>query len=158
MIVRGPSLAASMSQYLIKRIEATENITCCFETTVERAFGETDLDELELKDVRSGEVRRIPTSTLFVFIGASPRTDWLEGAVARDSYGFIITGRDLIAAPNETSAWKLDRTPLPLETSVPGVFAAGDVRHGSGKRVAAAVGEGSMSVMLVWEYRALLGL
>lgn len=158
MIVRGPSLAASMSQYLITRIEATENIDCCFDTTVERAIGENDLDELELKDVRSGDVRRVPASTLFVFIGASPRTDWLDGAVARDSYGFIITGRDLIADAKETSAWKLDRTPLPLETSVPGVFAAGDVRHGSGKRVAAAVGEGSMSVMLVWEYRALLGL
>jgi thioredoxin reductase (NADPH) len=156
MLVRGASLAASMSQYLVKRIEETENITVATGTVIERAIGTSDLDELELRDVKTGALRTVPATTLFVFIGASPRTEWLDGAVARDSYGFILTGRDLQSDQRED--WKLERPPLLLETSVPGVFAAGDVRHGSGKRVAAAVGEGSMSVMLVWEYRAQLGL
>jgi thioredoxin reductase (NADPH) len=95
---------------------------------------------------------------MFVFVGATPRTQWLDSALLRDSHGFVLTGRDLLTEDKYPPGWSLDRAPLLLETSAPGVFAAGDVRHGSGKRVAAAVGEGSMSVMLVWEYRASLGL
>lgn len=158
MLIRGDSLAASMSQYLVKRIVETENINVCYETQVERALGEDRLEALEFCNSRTGESWIVPATTLFVFVGATPRTEWLESAVVRDSYGFVLTGRDLLTDSKYPPAWTLDRDPFLLETSAAGVFAAGDVRHGSGKRVAAAVGEGSMSVMLVWEHRASLGL
>jgi thioredoxin reductase (NADPH) len=158
MLIRGATLAASMSQYLVKRIEETDNINLCFDTQVARVLGQDRLEALELCNTRTGKSEVVPAATLFVFVGATPRTEWLESAVARDSYGFILTGRDLLSDARHPSAWTLDREPLPLETSAAGVFAAGDVRHGSAKRVAAAVGEGSMSVMLIWDYRASLGL
>jgi thioredoxin reductase (NADPH) len=113
---------------------------------------------LELRNSRTGEVSVAPANTLFVYIGATPRTEWLDSTLLRDTHGFILTGRDLITDGRNPAGWRPERAPLLLETSAPGVFAAGDVRHGSAKRVAAAVGEGSMSVMLVWEYRASLGL
>ena len=96
--------------------------------------------------------------TLFVFVGATPRTEWLGDSVICDSHGFVLTGPDLMTSESYPSGWKLDRLPLLLETSAPGIFAAGDVRYGSAKRVAAAVGEGSMAVMLIWQYRASIGL
>ncbi len=158
MIVRGASLSASMSHYLIDRISELENVTVLCETQVERAVGSERLEALELRNSRTGELTTIPATTLFVFVGATPRTDWLGSSVMRDQHGFVLTGRDLMTDNKPPTGWHLDRPPLLLETSAPGVFAAGDVRYGSGKRVAAAVGEGSMSVMLVWEYRASLGL
>jgi thioredoxin reductase (NADPH) len=158
MLVRGSSLSTSMSQYLTNRIAETENIMVCYDTTVARALGDGRLEALELCNSGGGDARTVSASTLFVFIGAYPRTEWLEGAIALDGRGFILTGQDLQADGKYTPNWSAERAPLLLETSAPGVFAAGDVRHGSAKRVAAAVGEGSMAVMLVWEYRALLGM
>jgi len=158
MLVRGTSLSASMSHYLIDRIAELENVTVRCETQVERAMGSERLEALELRNSRTGELTTTPATTLFVFVGATPRTDWLGSSVLRDQHGFVLTGRDLMTDNKPPAGWLLDRPPLLLETSAPGVFAAGDVRYGSGKRVAAAVGEGSMSVMLVWEYRASLGL
>jgi len=137
-------------------IEADVTVRC--ETQVERAMGSERLEGLELRNSRTGELTTTPATTLFVFVGATPRTDWLGSSVLRDQHGFVLTGRDLMTDNKPPPGWLLDRPPLLLETSAPGVFAAGDVRYGSGKRVAAAVGEGSMSVMLVWEYRASLGL
>ena len=158
MLVRGTSLSASMSHYLIDRIAELENVTVRCETQVERAMGSERLEGLELRNSRTGELTTMPATTLFVFVGATPRTDWLGSSVLRDQHGFVLTGRDLMTDNKPPPGWLLERPPLLLETSAPGVFAAGDVRYGSGKRVAAAVGEGSMSVMLVWEYRASLGL
>jgi thioredoxin reductase (NADPH) len=158
MLIRGQSLAASMSQYLIDRIAETKNISISFETEVAGGIGTERLEALELRNSRTGTLTSVPANTVFVYIGASPRTEWLEKTLLRDSHGFILTGRDLITDGKTPTGWTVSRAPLVLETSAPGVFAAGDVRHGSAKRVAAAVGEGSMSVMLVWEYRASLGL
>ena len=157
MLVRGASLSSSMSNYLVKRIAETGNIEVCLETQVVRAIGEEQLEALELSNSRAGS-RSVPATTLFVFVGASPRTEWLDASVLRDEHGFVLTGPDLLSEKSYGSTWKLERPPLLLETSAPGVFAAGDVRHGSAKRVAAAVGEGSMAVMLIWQYRASLGL
>jgi thioredoxin reductase (NADPH) len=156
ILVRGPSLAASMSQYLIDRIEHALNISVRSHTTVERAIGTDCLEALELRNTVTGDCETVPARAMFVFIGAVPPTDWLQGSVLLDERGFVLTGPDVLAAGK--GAWKLERDPFLLETSVPGVFAAGDVRHGSGKRVATAVGEGAMAVMSVWQQRALAGL
>jgi thioredoxin reductase (NADPH) len=158
MLVRGSSLSTSMSQYLTSRIAETENIMVCYDTVVARAVGRDRLEALELRNSNGGDRRTVPASTLFVFIGAYPRTEWLDDTIALDGHGFILTGQDLQVDGKYTPHWSAERVPLLLETSAPGVFAAGDVRHGSAKRVAAAVGEGSMAVMLVWEYRTLLGM
>jgi thioredoxin reductase (NADPH) len=157
MLVRGQGLAESMSHYLVERIEQTPNISVERATAVVEAIGGDHLERLVLRNTETGACRDVPASALFVFIGAMPRTDWLGGAVERDARGFILTGPDL-ASEARSSAWPLERDPYLLETSVPGVFAAGDVRHGSGKRVATAVGEGAMAVMTVWQYRAKNGL
>jgi thioredoxin reductase (NADPH) len=158
MLIRGQSLSTSMSRYLVDRIADTPNISVRFETEVTGGLGKERLEGLELRNSRTGEVSVAPANTLFVYIGATPRTEWLDSTLLRDTHGFILTGRDLITDGRNPAGWRPERAPLLLETSAPGVFAAGDVRHGSAKRVAAAVGEGSMSVMLVWEYRASLGL
>ena len=158
MLVRGSSLAAAMSEYLVKRIVETDNIKVSYETQVQRALGQDHLEALELRHTGTGALSVVPATTLLVFVGATPRTEWLESTVARDPHGFILTGRDVLADGKQPAGWTLERDPLLLETSATGVFAAGDVRHGSGKRVAAAVGEGSMAVMLVWEHRTSLGL
>jgi thioredoxin reductase (NADPH) len=148
--VRAPSLQASMSHYLIQQIEQNPKITVRTCTEVRRATGDDHLEKLTLVDNRTGETDDVTCGRMFIFIGAAPRTDWLDGVVARDDHGFILTGPDL----RNVCGWTLDRPPHHLETSVPGVFVAGDVRAESAKRVAAAVGEGSMAVMLVHRYLA----
>jgi thioredoxin reductase (NADPH) len=148
ILVRGPSLEASMSYYLIQQIEQNPRITVRTCTEVHRATGEGHLEKLTLIDNRTGETEEVSCGRMFVFIGAAPRTEWLDGVLARDDHGFILTGPDL----RNVCGWTLDRPPHHLETSVPGVFATGDVRSTSAKRVAAAVGEGSMAVMLVHRY------
>lgn len=152
VVVRGDGLAASMSDYLVKTIEATENIDVHLHTTVIGAHGAERLEELVLHDVTSGQTRTVPAAALFVLIGAQPHTDWLPAEIDRDDMGFILTGQDL--TPIQAAKPGEEATPLPLETSMPGVFAAGDVRHGSVKRVAAAVGEGSVSIRSVHQYLA----
>ena len=155
MLVRGASLEASMSRYLIERITATPNVEVRFRREVAACEGDGHLERLELVDRDSGDREEVSASWLFVFIGASPRTGWLGDAVVRDDKGFVVTGQDL-QSPAHAGHWSLPRTPLALETSVPGVFAAGDVRLDSMKRVASAVGEGAMSVYLVHRYLAMV--
>jgi thioredoxin reductase (NADPH) len=150
IVVRGPSLEASMSYYLIQQIEANPKITVRTCTEVQRATGEGHLQNLYLVDRNSGSVEEVSAARMFIFIGAAPLTEWLNDVVARDDHGFILAGPDLKVC----SRWPLERPPHHLETSVPGVFVAGDVRAESAKRVAAAVGEGSMAVMLVHRYLA----
>jgi thioredoxin reductase (NADPH) len=141
-----------MSLYLVSRIRATPNIEVRLRAEVAEAEGEDHLEVITLADRDTGDRERVETSWLFVFIGASPHTDWLGDDVARDEHGFVLTGQDLLSA--RPGSWTLARPPLALETSVPGVFAAGDVRLDSMKRVASAVGEGAMSVYLVHRYLA----
>jgi thioredoxin reductase (NADPH) len=150
LLVRGPSLESSMSHYLIQQIEKVDNITVRTCTEVLDALGEVDhLTGLVLFNKQTGEKQTVECDRMCCFIGAEPRTDWLD-VVAKDDHGFILSGPDL----QDVSGWDLDRPPHHLETSVPGVFVAGDVRADSAKRVAAAVGEGSMAVMLVHRYLA----
>jgi thioredoxin reductase (NADPH) len=152
LLVRGGSLEASMSQYLVDRILAAENIDVRLETEVVRGGGDDHLEWLTLLDRTTGDEETVRTNWLYVFIGALPRTDWLGDRVARDERGFILTGPDVAALDGNGIRWPLERAPLLLETSVPGVFAAGDVRRASMKRVASAVGEGSSSVSNVHRY------
>lgn len=153
LLVRAARLEDSMSHYLIARIAAADNIEVRLRTQVVGARGDGHLEVLELCDGSSGAIEEVRTSWLFVFIGASPRTDWLGTDVVRDPKGFLVTGQDLLASDG-ADRWPLTRPPFALETSVPGVFAAGDVRLDSMKRVASAVGEGAMSVYLVHRYLA----
>jgi thioredoxin reductase (NADPH) len=152
ILVRGESLNQSMSYYLIQQIEAIGNIrvrTCC---EVVEVHGHKQLEQMTLQDKNTGEQETVEAGWLFVFIGAAPRTDWLDGTVVRDGRGFVLAGPDLVLDGEQPAGWNLDRQPFHLETSVPGVFAAGDVRSESAKRVASAVGEGAMAVMLVHRY------
>lgn len=151
LVVRGESLESSMSHYLIQQIEAIDNIRVRTSTTVGEARGDGHLEQLRL-DHRDGTSETVGTSHLFVFIGAAPRTGWLDGVVARDDRGFVWTGPDLLVDGARPGGWPLDRDPFYLESSVPGVFVAGDVRAQSVKRVASAVGEGAMAVTLVHRY------
>jgi thioredoxin reductase (NADPH) len=152
ILVRGESLADTMSDYLIRQIDATPNIDVCYRVQVADGTGTSTggLESLALKDTASGERRSVPADALFVLIGSQPRTQWLGDAIARDQWGFILTGPDLPAATGHR--WPPGRPPLPLETSLPGVFAVGDVRQGSVKRVASAVGEGAAAIPLVHRY------
>jgi thioredoxin reductase (NADPH) len=152
IVVRAESLIQSMSHYLIQQIADTPNITVRTCSEVIEAHGDDHLERITLRDNATGETHEVTASWLFVFIGAVPRTDWLDGVVVRDERGFVIAGPDLAADGSPPKGWQLDRSPYHLETSVPGVFVAGDVRSDSGKRVASAVGEGSMAVMLVHRY------
>ncbi len=152
MLVRGPSLAATMSQYLIDQIQQTPNIHVETTSQVAEVHGETHLEAIDIACGLSGETRRVPASALFIFIGAQPRTSWLDGAVERDERGFILTGQDLLRDGKRPKNWTLDRDPALLETNVAGVFAVGDVRYGSIKRVASGVGEGSVAIQFVHQY------
>lgn len=152
LLVRGPSLEASMSYYLIQQLNAIENVHVRPHTQVVEAHGDDHLTGLVLRDTATGETEEVPADFLFVFIGAEPRTDWLDGVVERDVRGFLLTGPDLTPDGAAPSGWGLDRPPFHLESSVPGVFVAGDVRSESAKRVASAVGEGAMAVMFVHRY------
>jgi thioredoxin reductase len=150
ILVRAASLADSMSDYLIRQIGATPNIDVCYHVQVADGTGTGYLQSLILANTTSGERRIVPADALFVLIGSQPRTQWLGDAIARDPWGFILTGPDLPAGIGYH--WPSGRPPLPLETSLPGVFAVGDVRQGSVKRVAAAVGEGATTIPLVHRY------
>jgi thioredoxin reductase (NADPH) len=154
MLVRGDSLEAKMSQYLVDRIYATDNIDVRLESSIKACHGSERLEALSIEHA-DGQVVRESASYLFVFIGARPRTGWLAGQVACDDLGFVLTGPDLDPRTH-LKDWPLEREPYLLETSIPGVFAAGDVRHESVKRVASAVGEGSVSVHFVHRHLASL--
>ncbi len=151
IVVRAASLEASMSYYLIQQIANVDNITVRTGTEVVEATGSDHLERLTLRDSDSGATETIDAGWLFIFAGAAPHTDWLEGVVLRDGHGFVLTGPDL-APDGRPAGWTLDRAPYHLETSVPGVFVAGDARAESAKRVASAVGEGAMAVMFVHRY------
>jgi len=150
VLVRGQSLAQSMSDYLIREIDAAPNVSVSYHVQVADGGGTDHLERLVLEDRRSGTRRTVPADALFVLIGSQPRAQWLGDSVARDQWGFILTGTDLL--DDGGGCWRLDRSPLPFETSLAGVFAAGDVRHGSVKRVASAVGEGAVTIPLVHRY------
>ncbi|MFF3849182.1 FAD-dependent oxidoreductase [Streptomyces sp. NPDC002328] len=152
LLVRGPDLSASMSHYLIQQIGEAPNISVRCGTVVDAAHGDGHLEQLTLRDVESGATELVDAQWVFVFIGAAPLTDWLDGTVLRDRRGFILAGPDLTPDGRPPAGWELDRPPYHLETSVPGVFVAGDARAESAKRVASAVGEGAMAVMLVHRY------
>lgn len=152
LLIRGADLTASMSSYLIQQLERNDRIVVHPHTEVVGGAGDGHLERLRLRDTRSGDVREVDASWLFIFIGAEPRTEWLDGVLARDERGFIVAGPDLTAGGRKPSGWTLTRDPYHLESSLPGVFAAGDVRASSVKRVASAVGEGAMAVSLVHRY------
>jgi thioredoxin reductase (NADPH) len=152
LLVRGPSLTESMSEYLIKEIAGTPNIAVRHNTRVVGGGGTGRLESLTLQDRVSGTTETVPAVAVFVLIGAEPRTQWLPDAVVRDRWGFVVTGTDLLADGHPPAGWSLPRSPMFLETSLPGVFAVGDVRRGSVKRVASAVGEGSIAIRLVHDY------
>jgi thioredoxin reductase (NADPH) len=151
ILVRSDSLAASMSEYLIVEIENCPNVDVRYGVEVVGGGGNGHLEEVRFRHRASGAIESSPAAGLFVLIGAQPYTDWLPEEVARDRWGFVLTGQDL---DRPRPPVRSPRSPLSLETSVPGVFAVGDVRHGSVKRVASAVGEGSICVRLVHEYLA----
>jgi thioredoxin reductase (NADPH) len=152
MVVRGPDLSSSMSEYLITDISTTASIGVRFGTEVVDGAARGSLETLTLRGSASGAVDVVPAAALFLMIGAEPHTQWLAGSVERDDGGYILTGRDLYLAGKPPAAWPLERPPLLVETSMPGAFAAGDVRHRSIKRVASAVGEGAIAIQLVHEY------
>ena len=154
MLVRGESLGVTMSQYLIDDIAQTRNIRVEYGMEVVAVHGEDKLEALSISCGRSGTVDTVPATCLFVFIGAEPRTDWLDGFVERDNRGFLLTGPELMREGKRPQGWTADRDPFLLETSVPGVFAVGDVRHGSLKRVASGVGEGSIAIQFVHSHLA----
>jgi thioredoxin reductase (NADPH) len=157
MLVRGESLSESMSRYLIDQIAAIKNIKVRLRTTVVEAHGEERLEAITIFDAAKSEKETISTSALFIFIGALPHTEWLAGVIETDDHGFIFTGADLQRGRGEghwPRGWTLERDPFWLESSKPGIFVAGDVRHGSVKRVAAGVGEGATAVQFIHQYLA----
>jgi thioredoxin reductase (NADPH) len=152
ILVRGASLSTTMSQYLIEQIEQTPNIQLWAHASVAEAHGDRHLEEISVLCSDTNKIERVPASAMFIFIGALPRTDWLGRTVERDERGFILTGPDLIRDGQPPAGWTLERDPFLLETNVPGLFAVGDVRHGSVKRVASGVGEGSVAVQFIHQY------
>ena len=155
IVIRREGLGETMSRYLIEQIEKTANIRLRPRTEIASVEGEGHVERVTLRFLEDGSCRAEPADAVFVFIGTRPRSDWLPAGVLRDAKGFVLTGRDLMAAGAYAKTWKEQREPFLLETSVPGVFAAGDVRAGAMNRVASAVGEGSMVVRLAHEYLAL---
>jgi thioredoxin reductase (NADPH) len=154
IVVRADSLEKSMSHYLIQQVEQIPNITVHTHTEVVSAAGDAHLERIVLRNNETGVEGEFDTERLFLFIGAAPETDWLDDVVARDEAGFVLAGPDLMVEGARPAGWELPRPPHHLETNVPGVFVAGDVRSESAKRVASAVGEGAMAVMLVHRYLA----
>ena len=154
MIIRRESLAVTMSQYLIDQIKKTPNIEVWPQTQVAEVHGDQHLEELSVHCSTTGTTDRVPAKSLFIFIGASPRTDWLGNLVQRDARGFILSGPDLLRDGKRPPGWSIDRDPSLLESSVPGIFVVGDVRHGSVKRVASGVGEGAVAIQFVHQYLA----
>jgi thioredoxin reductase (NADPH) len=152
LIVRADSLTKGMSQYLVDQIEATPNISAIYNSNVTAASGEGRLEAITITDASTGESRTVPTHALLIFIGAQPHTEWVAGVLERDEVGFILTGTDLLKGGKRPANWTLKRDPYWLESSVPGVLIAGDVRHMSVKRIASSVGEGSMAVQFVHQY------
>jgi thioredoxin reductase (NADPH) len=152
IVVRGSSLASTMSQYLIDQIKETPNIRIWTNASVSEAHGETHLEEISFLCSDTNKLERVTASSMFIFIGALPRTDWLADVIERDDRGFILTGPDLVRDGQRPKGWALNRDPFLLETNVPGLFAVGDVRHGSVKRVASGVGEGSVAVQFIHQY------
>jgi thioredoxin reductase (NADPH) len=152
ILVRGESLSSTMSQYLIDQVKDTPNIQLWTHASVGEAHGDTHLEEISVLCSDTGKTERVPANAMFIFIGALPRTDWLGSLVERDDRGFLLTGPDLIRDGQRPKGWALDRDPFLLETNVPGIFAVGDVRHGSIKRVASGVGEGSVAVQFIHQY------
>ena len=148
LVIRGGDLHKNMSSYLVRRIEQTPNIELLSNTTIRRMNGNGYLGSIGIVDNKTGQERTMKTPAVFSFIGAVPRTDWLPPQIERDAEGFVQTGAALARSPH----WSAGRQPFLLETSCPGVFAAGDVRSGSSKRVASAVGEGAMAVQFVHEF------
>jgi thioredoxin reductase (NADPH) len=154
MIIRRESLAVTMSQYLIDQIKKTPNIEVWPQTQVAEVHGDQHLEEISVHCSTTGTTDRVPAKSLFIFIGASPRTDWLGNLVQRDARGFILSGPDLLRDGKRPPGWSIDRDPSLLESSVPGIFVVGDVRHGSVKRVASGVGEGAVAIQFVHQYLA----
>jgi thioredoxin reductase (NADPH) len=152
VLVRGPDLTAGMSSYLVERIREAPNIEVLANASVASARGNGRLEAVTVCDGVSGERRELPAAAMFIFIGATPRTAFCGDLVQRDAQGFVLTGRDLMTDGQRPAGWTAQRDPYLFETSVPGIFCAGDARHGSGKRVAAAVGEGSATVSMVHQY------
>jgi thioredoxin reductase (NADPH) len=152
ILVRGSSLASTMSQYLIDQIQETPNIQVWSHASITEAHGGSHLEEISVLCTDTNKIERVPATSMFIFIGAQPRTDWLGDVVERDERGFILTGPDLVRDGLRPKGWTLDRDPFLLETNVPGLFAVGDVRHGSVKRVASGVGEGSVAVQFIHQY------
>jgi thioredoxin reductase (NADPH) len=151
LLVRGASLSSSMSQYLIDQVMDTPNIQVWTHASVADVHGDTHLEEISVLCSDTNKTERVPANAMFIFIGALPQTDWLSKVVERDERGFLLTGPDLMQ-DGKFKGWKLDRDPFLLETNVPGIFAVGDVRHGSVKRVASGVGEGSVAVQFIHQY------
>jgi thioredoxin reductase (NADPH) len=152
ILARGDALGRTMSDYLVKELQASDTITVRLGTQVVAAGGAGRLERLTLHHAHTGATETFPAAALFILIGAQPRTEWLAETLARDQHGFVLTGPDLLRGGRPPPGWPLDRLPLLLETSLPGVFAAGDVRHRSIKRVASAVGEGSIAIQLANQY------
>jgi thioredoxin reductase (NADPH) len=152
MLIRGSSLAATMSQYLIDQVKREPKIQLWTHASVAEIHGETHLEEISVLCSDTNKIERVPAAAMFIFIGALPRTDWLDGVVERDDRGFVLTGPDLLRSGDRPKGWMLERDPYLLETNVPGIFAVGDVRHGSVKRVASGVGEGSVAVQFIHQY------
>ncbi len=152
MLVRDESLSKDMSKYLIDQIENTDNIEVLTCTRVVAVQGKRHLESITIVNDKTHEEKTLPATSLFIFIGAEPHTSWLKGTVKRDEKGFVLTGPDLMHEGQPPKRWRLDREPFFLETSIPGIFAAGDVRHGSIKRVASGVGEGAMAVQFIHRY------
>jgi thioredoxin reductase (NADPH) len=152
MLIRGGDIASGMSRYLVDRIADTPNIEVLVNTRVVSAHGDTRLEGVTIANSATGEQRELPAAAMFIFIGAAPRTEMCADLVMRDAQGFVLTGRDVMTEGRRPAGWNAARDPYLFETNVPGIFAAGDARFGSGKRVAAAVGEGSATVSMIHQY------
>ena len=152
MIVRGDSLSKTMSHYLVERIQTIPNISVIPNAEVTEVKGQDRLEEITVRHHDTQITENLPAAALFVFIGAEPHTEWLDGVVSRESKGFLVTGANLLQNGKRPAGWNLDRDPYLLETSVPGVFAVGDVRDGAVRRVANSVGEGSIVLYFIRQY------